>query len=233
MSGAPRPGHYRVIYADPPWSFATYSRKGKGRSPDAHYDCMDLDAIKRLPVAGWAHPDAVLLLWATDPLLDRALEVIQAWGFAYKTVGFYWAKLNKGTSAVASEADFFTGLGFWTRANPEPCLLATRGRPRRRSGGVRKLVLAPRREHSRKPDEMYERIEALLEGPYLELFARGSRPGWDTWGDQAGLFDGGPVATRRWASARPTDAEAVAGRPAEPAAELQDGQDEAVDGNNC
>lgn len=233
MSGAPRPGHYRVIYADPPWSFATYSRKGKGRSPDAHYDCMDLDAIKRLPVAGWAHPDAVLLLWATDPLLDRALEVIQAWGFAYKTVGFYWAKLNKGTSAVASEADFFTGLGFWTRANPEPCLLATRGRPRRRSGGVRKLVLAPRREHSRKPDEMYERIEALLEGPYLELFARGSRPGWDAWGDQAGLFDGGPVATRRWASARPTDAEAVAGHPAEPAAALQDGQDEAVGGDNC
>ena len=230
MSGAPRPGHYRVIYADPPWSFATYSRKGKGRSPDAHYDCMDLDAIKRLPVAGWAHPDAVLLLWATDPLLDRALEVIQAWGFAYKTVGFYWAKLNKGTSAVASEADFFTGLGFWTRANPEPCLLATRGRPRRRSGGVRKLVLAPRREHSRKPDEMYERIEALLEGPYLELFARGSRPGWDAWGDQAGLFDGGSVATRRWASARPTDGEAVAGHPAEPAAALQDGQDEAVDG---
>jgi len=230
MSGAPRPGHYRVIYADPPWSFATYSRKGKGRSPDAHYDCMDLDAIKRLPVAGWAHPDAVLLLWATDPLLDRALEVIQAWGFAYKTVGFYWAKLNKGTSAVASEADFFTGLGFWTRANPEPCLLATRGRPRRRSGGVRKLVLAPRREHSRKPDEMYERIEALLEGPYLELFARGSRPGWDAWGDQAGLFDAGSVATRRWASARPTDAEAVAGHPAEPAAALQDGQDEAVDG---
>jgi N6-adenosine-specific RNA methylase IME4 len=205
MSDAPRPGHYRVIYADPPWSFATYSRKGKGRSPDAHYDCMDLDAIKRLPVAGWAHPDAVLLLWATDPLLDRALEVIEAWGFAYKTVGFYWAKLNKGTTAIASEADFFTGLGFWTRANPEPCLLATRGRPRRRSGGVRKLVVAPRREHSRKPDEMYERIETLIEGPYLELFARGSRPGWDAWGLETGLFDGGPVATRRWASARPAD----------------------------
>ena len=212
MSGAPRPGHYRVIYADPPWSFATYSRKGKGRSPDAHYDCMDLAAIKRLPVAGWAHPDAVLLLWATDPLLDKALEVIEAWGFAYKTVGFYWAKLNKGTSAVASEADFFTGLGFWTRANPEPCLLATRGRPRRRSGAVRKLVVAPRREHSRKPDEMYERIEALLEGPYLELFARGSRPGWDAWGLQTGLFDGGPVATRRWASVRPEVGEESEGR---------------------
>jgi N6-adenosine-specific RNA methylase IME4 len=202
MGGSPRHGHYRVIYADPPWSFATYSARGKGRSADAHYDCMDLDTIKRLPVASWAHPDAVLLMWATDPLLDRALEVIRAWGFAYKTVGFYWTKLNKGTPALASEADFFTGLGFWTRANPEPCLLATRGRPRRRSGSVRKLVVAPRREHSRKPDEMYERIEALLEGPYLELFARGSRPGWDGWGAQIGLFDEGPVATRRWPSQR-------------------------------
>src|SRR3954465_11732494 len=203
MSGAPRPGHYRVIYADPPWSFATYSAKGKGRSPDAHYDCMSLDAIKRLPVADWALPDAVLLMWATDPLLDRAMEVIRAWGFTYKTVGFYWAKLNKGRGQLASEDDFFTGLGFWTRANPEVCLLATRGRPRRRSGAVRKLLVAPRREHSRKPDEAYERIQALVDGPSLELFARGSRPGWDAWGAEAGLFDAGGVATRRWASRHP------------------------------
>ena len=78
---APPPvaGQYRVVYADPPWTFATYSRKGKGRSPEAHYGCMDLDAIKRLPVAEWAAADAVLLLWATDPLLDRALEVVRAW----------------------------------------------------------------------------------------------------------------------------------------------------------
>jgi N6-adenosine-specific RNA methylase IME4 len=117
----PRKGHYRVIYADPPWAFATYSGKGKGRSADAHYDCMDLEAIKRLPVAEWAAEDAVLLLWATDPLLDRALEVARAWGFAYKTVGFYWVKRNAGGEG------FFTGLGFWTRANPEQCLLATRG----------------------------------------------------------------------------------------------------------
>jgi N6-adenosine-specific RNA methylase IME4 len=191
----PRNRHYRVIYADPPWTFATYSRKGKGRSAEAHYDCMDLEAIKRLPVAEWAADDAVLLLWATDPLLDRALEVARAWGFAYKTVGFYWVKRNAGGEG------FFTGLGFWTRANPEQCLLATRGRPRRRSADVGKLVVAPRREHSRKPDEVYGRIEALLEGPYLEMFARSTRAGWDAWGAQAGLFDGGSsVATRRWAS---------------------------------
>jgi N6-adenosine-specific RNA methylase IME4 len=189
---------YRVILADPPWTFGTWSDKGKGRSAEAHYDTMTLEGIKTLPVSGWAAADAILLLWATDPLLDRALDVIRAWGFTYKTVGFYWAKLNKGTGRLLmSEADFFTGMGFWTRANPEPCLLATKGQPKRRSGAVRKLVIAPRREHSRKPDEVQERIEQLAEGPYLEMFARTSRPGWDAWGLQAGLFDNGPRRTRR------------------------------------
>jgi N6-adenosine-specific RNA methylase IME4 len=202
MAGVePPPGGYRVLYADPPWSFATYSDKGKGRSAEAHYDCMSLDAIKALPVRELAADDAVLLLWATDPLLQRAFEVIEAWGFAYKTVGFYWVKLNRAraTGPTFTEADFFTGLGFWTRANPEPCLLATRGRPRRRAGDVRRLLVAPRREHSRKPDESYARIEALAEGPYLELFARSSRPGWDGWGLERGLFDrrDGAVRTRR------------------------------------
>jgi N6-adenosine-specific RNA methylase IME4 len=204
MDGPTRAGEYRVIYADPPWRFATYSDKGKGRSAEAHYDCLSLDEIKALPVADWAARDAVLLLWATDPLLPRALEVIEAWGFAYKTVGFYWVKLNKsaapimlGNGPLLSERDFFTGLGFWTRANPEPCLLATRGHPKRVAGDVQKLLIAPRRQHSRKPQDAYERIERLLPGPYLEMFARQSRPGWDGWGNQPGLFDRGPVVTRR------------------------------------
>jgi N6-adenosine-specific RNA methylase IME4 len=189
---------YRVILADPPWTFGTWSDKGKGRSAEAHYDTMTLEGIKALPVARWAAQDAILFMWATDPLLDRALEVIRAWGFTYKTVGFYWAKLSKGTGRLLlTEADFFTGMGFWTRANPEPCLLATKGQPKRRSGAVRKLVIAPRREHSRKPDEVQERIEQLVEGPYLEMFARTTRPGWDAWGMQAGLFDNGPRRTRR------------------------------------
>ena len=199
--GPPGRRDYKVIYADPPWRFATWSARGKGRSPEAHYDCLDLAAIRGLPVGDWAADDAVLLLWATDPLLDKALEIVRAWGFTYKTVGFHWAKLNRGHQGGPIEPrDFFTGLGFWTRANPELCLLATKGSPRRRSGGVRRLVVAPRREHSRKPDEVYARIEALTEGPYLELFARASRPGWDQWGDEAGRFDAGPVATRRWRS---------------------------------
>lgn len=210
MESPPLAGQYRVVYADPPWTFSTYSDKGKGRSAEAHYDCLSIDQIKAIPVADWMAPDAVLLMWATDPLLPRALEVMAAWGFTYKTVGFYWVKLNKGADPISlgngplySERDFFTGLGFWTRANPELCLLATRGHPKRLAGDVPKLLLAPRREHSRKPDAAYERIERLVAGPYLELFARRSRPGWDGWGNQPGLFDAGPVATRRRPSRNP------------------------------
>lgn len=197
-AGPPLAGRYRALYADPPWRFATYSDKGKGRSAEAHYDCLGLEEIKALPVRDWAAPDAALFLWVTDPMLPRAFEVLEAWGFAYKTVAFCWVKLNKGRDQNRLRPeDFFTGMGFWTRANPELCLLATRGRPRRRGADVPRLLLAPRREHSRKPEEAYARIERLVDGPYLELFARASRPGWDVVGDQAGLFDHGPVATRR------------------------------------
>jgi N6-adenosine-specific RNA methylase IME4 len=132
---------------------------------------------------------------------------MRAWGFTYKTVGFYWTKLNKGNGRlVFDERSFFTGLGFWTRANPEPCLLATRGKPKRRSADVRKLVISPRREHSRKPDEIYDRIAALCDGPYLEMFARSSRPGWDSWGMEAGLFNSGTTPRRRWRSNSHPDA---------------------------
>ena len=198
MSASPSPKHYKVIYADPPWTFATYSRKGKGRSPEAYYDCMSLDDIKALPVAEWAAEDCVLLLWTTDPLLERAFEVIRAWGFLYKTVGFHWVKLNKSaTGPVKGVSSFFTGLGFWTRANPEICLLATRGKPRRRRPDVPKLIVSPRRQHSRKPDEVYDRIEALCEGPYLEIFARSERPGWFSWGLEA---NPSRIGLRRWRS---------------------------------
>ena len=180
--------HYRVIYADPPWSFATYSRKGKGRSAEAHYDCMGLDEIKVTPVADWAAGDCALFLWATDPLLPRALEVIAAWGFIYKTVAFTWVKTTKDGTG------FPIGCGFWTRANPELCLLATRGRPQRISRSVRQLILAPRRAHSRKPDEVYERIESLVPGPYLELFARRRRLGWESWGQEVETG----ISERRW-----------------------------------
>jgi N6-adenosine-specific RNA methylase IME4 len=206
MSSSPRLKHYKVIYADPPWTFATYSRKGKGRSPEAYYDCMSLADIKALPVADWAAEDCVLLLWATDPLLQKAFDIIESWGFTYKTVGFYWTKTKKA-ELFYNERSFFMGLGFWTRANPEPCLLATRGHPRRRRADVAKLIVSPRREHSRKPDEVYERVEALCEGPYLEMFARFSRPGWDRWGIEA---DPLRLTERRWGSNSYPDAPQVA-----------------------
>jgi len=114
--------------------------------------------------------------------------------FEYKTVGFYWAKLNR---SAKHDADYFTGLGYWTRANPEQCLLATRGKPSRKARDVRRLVVEKRREHCRKPDCVRERIERLVEGPYLELFARQTKPGWDCFGDQISLFDRGSVPTRR------------------------------------
>src|SRR5262249_41637981 len=156
--------------------------------------CLDFHALASLPVVDVAAADCALFLWAVDPLLPRALDLIRAWRFEYKTVAFYWVKLN---TAAKHEGDYFTGLGYWTRANPDQCLLATRGKPSRRAKDVRRLVVEKRREHSRKPDCVRERIERLVAGPYLELFGRETRPSWDCWGDQAALFDQGSVLTRR------------------------------------
>lgn len=181
-------GRYGVILADPPWSFRSWSDKGRNRCPDAmvrqkglserHYRTMCLADIRALPVGELAAPDCALFLWAVDCMLPEAIEVGRAWGFTFKTVAFSWVK------QLPKSDGWHIGLGYWTRGNPESCLLFTRGRPRRRSAAVRQLIVAPRREHSRKPDEQYGRIEALLLGPYCELFARYRRPGWDAWGDQ-------------------------------------------------
>ena len=167
-----------VIYADPPWSFKTYSDKGKDRSPEKHYNVLSHNDICNLPVRDLARENSVLLMWVVDPLLDKAFEVIDAWGFKYKTVGFTWAKTNRTKMGV------FTGLGYWTRGNPEMCLLATRGKPKRLNKSIPQLVVSQRQEHSRKPDIIYEHIEKMLEGPYIELFARRKRKGWTSWGNE-------------------------------------------------
>jgi N6-adenosine-specific RNA methylase IME4 len=175
---------YKLIYADPPWLFKSYSEKGEGRSPQKlHYGCMNLKDICDLPVGNMADDDCVLLMWVTDPFLEKGFEVIKSWGFTYKTVGFYWAKQNMRSD------DLFMGLGYWTRANPEQCLLATKGKPKRVSKSVKKLVVDHRREHSRKPDSIYESIEQLVDGPYLELFSRTTKPGWDVIGNDVDKFE--------------------------------------------
>lgn len=137
---------YSVILADPPWAFRAWSDKGKGRSAEQHYPSMRLEDIKALPVADLAAEDCVLFLWATFPMLKEALEVVEAWGFSYKTVAFTWVKENRKSSGL------FWGLGYWTRANAEVCLLATKGSPKRQSAAVHQVILSPVEQHSKKPD---------------------------------------------------------------------------------
>ena len=190
FSNLPR-GHYKAILADPPWGFKTWSgpeKKLASRGTVAPYRTMEMDAIKALPVADLAADDCCLFMWFVWPTLPDALAVIEAWGFSYKTCAFAWIKADP-YRLFALEEDVRMGLGYWTRANSEACLLATRGKPKRRDNTVRQGIIAPRREHSRKPDEIHGRIERLVAGPYLELFGRQSRPGWDVWGNEATKFD--------------------------------------------
>lgn len=188
--------HYGAILADPPWSFEVWSKDtGNGRSAESHYSTMKMREIARLPVDDLAAKDCVLFMWVCWPSIADALRIIDAWGFAYKTCGFDWMKAdNTQPHFFQDEVPAQVGMGYWTRANTEPCLLAVRGKPKRLNADVRMGIIAPRREHSRKPDGVHERIERLVAGPYLELFARQSRPGWTTWGNQATKFD--PPAER-------------------------------------
>lgn len=189
FSGLPRHG-FSIIAADCPWTFLTRSAKGKGRSAEQHYACMTLDDIRQLPVATLAAKDCMLFFWVTDPFLKIGLDVIEAWGFRYATVGFTWVKVNRSAGFFGfAPADFFTGMGYYTRANPEQCLLATRGAPKRIAKDVRQLVVAPRREHSRKPDEAYDRMKQLCgDVPAIELFARQERENWTAWGNEVNRF---------------------------------------------
>lgn len=174
---------YGAIYADPPWNFKCWSGKGTARAAENHYDTMNHAAICALPIQSIAADDCCLFMWAVMPQLPEALKVMEAWGFKYKTCAFTWMKQNKKSPGL------FTGLGYWTRANAEICLLGTRGKPQRINKDVRQAILSPLREHSRKPDEVRGRIERLVGGPYIELFARTSQGGvWDAWGNQTDKF---------------------------------------------
>lgn len=187
MTAAPAPfatlpaGTFRTILADPPWQFRTYSANGLRKSPQRHYGCMDLDAIQALPVASLAAADCALVMWATSPMLPQALATLDAWGFTYKGTGA-WAKRS------TADRTWAFGTGYTMRSAAEFYILGTRGAPARVSRSVRNLVVAPVREHSRKPDELRRDIEALYAGPYLELFAREAAPGWTSWGNQVGRF---------------------------------------------
>jgi len=177
---------YPVILADPPWHFQNWNGQPGALTPgmqkrgnaQSHYPTMSIDEICGLHIP--AAKDSVLFLWACWPLLPEAMRVIEAWGFEYKTIAWVWTKLNKNSMA------FYFGMGYYTRANSEPCLLATRGNlPKPTARDVQALICSPIREHSRKPDEQYAKIERLYPcGPYLEMFARRTRPGWHVWGNE-------------------------------------------------
>lgn len=168
---------YSIIYADPPWS---YQDKGCNGNCEAHYSTMNIKDICAMPVKDITEDDAVLFMWATYPMLKEALQVIEAWGFTYKSIGFQWVKLNKKNGKP------FYGLGRWTRGNTEPCLIATKGKPTRASKSVFQLIQTPIEGHSKKPAIVRDRIIELMGGgSRIELFARQSAPGWDCWGDQA------------------------------------------------
>ena len=140
---------------------------------------MSIDELCALPVNRLAEKDCLLFLWATFPQLPEALQLIKAWGFTAKTVAFVWLKLNKKSPT------WFYGLGYWTRGNAEICLLAKRGKPKRRSAGVHQFIISPVEEHSKKPDVTRDKIVELAgDLSRVELFARQKTPGWDVWGNE-------------------------------------------------
>lgn len=181
-----------LILADPAWSFKTYSGESvPQRAEEQHYNVMSLDDLKALPVADLAANDCALIMWVIGSHLDQALELGRHWGFTYKSDLFVWVKVGKKDPVVRP-----ISLGKWTRKQTETALIFTRGKPKRLDAGIRQLfetddhvIFSPKREHSRKPDEQYERIERLVAGPYVELFARQRRPGWEAWGNEVGKFD--------------------------------------------
>ena len=172
---------YNIIYADPPWSFKTYSSKGKEKkSAECHYPCMNIEDIYALPILDISETDCVLFLWVTFPMLQEGLETIKRWGFTYKTCAFNWVKKCKVSDK------WFWGLGYWTRSNSEICLLATKGHPKRVSKSVHQICDARVDTHSKKPDEIRDKIVQLCgDVPKIELFARQHAEGWDCWGDEA------------------------------------------------
>ena len=175
---------YQIILSDPPWNYRDQGCQGTMAN---HYPGMKIEDICNLPVGNIADKNCVLFLWATYPMLKEALQVIEAWGFIYKTIAFQWVKLNPKSKTP------FYGLGRWTRGNTEPCLLATKGKPKRVSKGVFQLIQEPRGKHSKKPNIVRNRIIELMgDLPRIELFARKpqslfedkSFKGWNVFGNE-------------------------------------------------
>ena len=170
---------YNIIYADPPWNYKVWSAKGTGRSAEQHYSTMTLKDIQDMPIQDIADDNCILFMWVTYPLLEDSFKVLKSWGFTYKTVAFTWVKKNKKADS------WFWGLGHWTRANAEICILATQGKIKRQSASVHQIIDERIQEHSKKPDIVRDKIVELVgDLPRIELFARQTADGWDSWGNE-------------------------------------------------
>ena len=171
---------YKIIYADPPWSFKVWSTAtGSKRSAEIHYQTMTPKDISKMNVQSIADNNCTLFMWVTYPCLQQGLQTIKDWGFTYKTCAFTWVKRNKKSPS------WFWGMGYWTRSNPEICLLATKGNPKRISAKVHSVVDSRIARHSEKPAEVRNRIVELMgDVSRIELFARQTVAGWDCWGNE-------------------------------------------------
>lgn len=169
------PGKYSVIYADPPWEYY----EGGYKNQSQHYDTLTVEELKQMPLDDLAADNCILFLWVTFPILDQVFDLIKWWGFKYSTVGFVWVKSKKDGTG------HFFGLGNWTRANTELCLIATKGSIERKDASISQIIYSPPEEHSRKPDIVRDKIVSLVgDLPRIELFARQKVSGWDTWGNE-------------------------------------------------
>ena len=170
---------YNIIYADPPWSYQQWCDKKQGAAK-AHYPTMKQKDIEALPIKNIAADNAILFMWATFPKIQEALDTIKAWGFEYKTIGFCWVKRNKCGS-------WFKGIGFYTKSNSEVCLIATKGKPpkKTRHHNIGQIIETVREQHSKKPDVVRDKIVDFSgDLPRIELFARQHADGWDCWGNE-------------------------------------------------
>ena len=175
---------YNIIYADPPYSY----RDKRDKHPrlcggaSVHYNTMNLEDIKNLPVNKITDKNCMLFLWTTFPNLQEGLDVVKAWGFDYRTLGFSWIKLNKKNGKP------FFGIGYYTKSNCECCLIGVKGKPIVASNFVSSVVMSPREQHSKKPNIVREKIVELCgDVPRIELFARERYDKWDCWGDDQSL----------------------------------------------
>lgn len=176
---------YNIIYADPPWkynSLANHKTRFRGGAC-GHYQLLSMSQIRELPVPKLADTNCALFMWCTFPYLKEQIQLFDYWGFKYRTCGFNWLKLNPKNGKP------FFGVGYYTKSNTEVCLLGIKGRLKPVSNRVSQVIIAPRREHSRKPDEVRSKIVELFgDLPRIELFSRQKTPGWDVWGNDTQKF---------------------------------------------